>query len=59
LRAGPHIPNGSPGTLINVIKCVIENVPFMCHEPHRKGDYCSGWAMLVLAEVYPKPVKVP
>jgi len=45
--------------LINVIKCVIENVPFMCHEPHRKGDYCSGWAMLVLAEVYPKPVKVP
>jgi len=59
LRAGPHIPNGSPGTLLDVVKCVAESVPFMCHEPHRRDDYCSGWAILMLAKTDLEPVRMP
>jgi hypothetical protein len=50
LRAGPHLANQSPTTLLNMVKCVMENVPFECHEPHRAGELCSGWAMLMLTK---------
>jgi hypothetical protein len=48
LRCGNHHQNGSPETLMDVVKCMMEGVEFYCHEPARKGHLCSGWAMLML-----------
>src|SRR3954471_18569685 len=59
LRAGRHIANGSPGTLLDVLKCVLEGVPFYCHEPAREGDLCSGWTMLMLTTEEEERVEVP
>jgi hypothetical protein len=56
LRAGRHIANNSPFTLMDVVKCVAEHTPFHCHE--REG-YCSGWAMMVLATEDREPLTVP
>lgn len=39
-RAGDHLANGSPETLMDAMKCVIEGVPFYCHEQDRP---CAGW----------------
>ena len=41
--------NGSPETQMDALKCVMEGVEFLCHEPARKGAVCSGWAIMVLA----------
>jgi hypothetical protein len=49
-RHGKHLANGSPGTLMNALKCVIEHEVFECHQHDRRGSPCSGWAMLVLAD---------
>src|SRR3990167_9217904 len=57
-RAGPHVANGSPQTQMDALKCVIEGVEFQCHEPHRKGQVCSGWAMMMLAKDEPDFGKV-
>jgi hypothetical protein len=59
VRRGPHLANQSPVTLLNFTKCVLENIPFECHEPHRKGELCSGWAMLTLAKTDRESLKVP
>lgn len=48
-RHGPHLANRSPATQMDVVKCLIEGVEFQCHEPARKGQTCSGYAMMVLA----------
>jgi hypothetical protein len=58
-RAGPHTANGSPATQMDALKCVLEGVKFHCHEPHREGDLCSGWAMMMLAKDQPDFVAVP
>ena len=34
-RAGDHLANGSPWTLMNFVKAAAERTPFMCHEDHR------------------------
>jgi hypothetical protein len=57
-RAGPHVANGSPTTQMDALKCVIEGVEFLCHEPARKGHPCSGWTMLILAKDEPDFVEV-
>lgn len=49
-RNGDHVPNGSPTTQMDALKCVIEGVEFRCHEPARMRSPCSGWAMMMLAE---------
>jgi hypothetical protein len=49
-RAGPHVANGSPETQMDVLKCVMEGIEFLCHEPYRKDQVCSGWAMMLLAK---------
>lgn len=36
-------PNGSPQTLMDAAKCVMEGVPFDCHEDEKP---CAGWALL-------------
>jgi len=48
-RRGPHVANGSPATLMDALKCVMEGHEFQCHQPDRKGEPCSGWAMFLLA----------
>lgn len=57
-RHGRHLANGSPFTQMDALKCVIEHVPFDCHEPARKGNLCSGWALTVLGTDRP-PGKAP
>lgn len=59
LRTGPHLANQSPATLLDVTKCVMENTPFFCHQPHREGELCSGWAMLMLAKTDERPITMP
>lgn len=42
-RQGTY-PNGSPTTQMDALKCVIEGVPFYCHEDTRQ--LCAGYALL-------------
>lgn len=42
-RAGDHLANGSPETLMTALKCVMEREPFWCHEHDRP---CAGWQLL-------------
>lgn len=37
------VPNGCESTLMDAIKCVMERVPFMCHESKDNADLCMGW----------------
>ena len=39
-RAGDHLANGSPETLMSAVKCMAERTPFWCHEHDRP---CAGW----------------
>jgi hypothetical protein len=49
LRLGTG-PNGCVSTLMDVVKCVAESVPFYCHKGARDGDapkrLCAGFAVL-------------
>jgi hypothetical protein len=49
-RAGPHIANGSPQTVMDALKCVMEGREFYCHQPDRVEQLCSGWAMFMLSK---------
>jgi hypothetical protein len=42
-RAG-SLPNRCEATVLDAHKCLIEDIPFMCHE--RKGKPCSGWVTM-------------
>jgi hypothetical protein len=57
-RKGPHLANGSPETQMDALKCVLEGVEFYCHQPDRKDQVCSGWAMMLLAKDEPDFQKV-
>jgi hypothetical protein len=46
-RCGTY-PSGSPTTTMDALKCVMEGVPFMCHEDTNK--VCSGYALLRRAD---------
>lgn len=48
-REGQHVASGSPETQMDALKCVIEGIQFLCHEPAREGMVCCGWAMMMLA----------
>lgn len=37
------VPNGCPQTQMDAIKCVVEDIPFLCHQHDRKGWPCHGW----------------
>lgn len=41
-RQGTY-PNGSPTTQMDALKCVMEGIPFGCHEESKP---CAGWALL-------------
>lgn len=42
-RAGDHIANGSPETLMSALKCAAERTPFWCHE---RDQPCAGWTLM-------------
>lgn len=48
-RAGT-LPNGDPVTLMDATKCLIEGVPFFCHQYFKDDgsprDLCAGYAIL-------------
>lgn len=48
-RAGDHIANGSPETLMNALKCVMERKVFWCHVIGKNGEQrpCAGWRLMV------------
>lgn len=46
-RAGDHLANGSPETLMSALKCAMERTPFWCHEIDRP---CAGWLALRFQE---------
>jgi hypothetical protein len=52
-RAGDHLANGSPETLMTALKCALEDTPFWCHEAARP---CAGWAAL---RCKGSPIEVP
>lgn len=58
-RDGPHVANGSVATTMDALKCVMEGNEFLCHQPDRKDEFCSGWAMFMLAKDEPAFVNVP
>lgn len=37
------IPNGCPQTQLDALKCVMEGVPFMCHQDQTLMTVCHGW----------------
>lgn len=41
-RAGT-VPNGCVQTQMDALKCIVEGVPFLCHQHDRKGMPCHGW----------------
>lgn len=53
LRLGTR-PNGCAETLMDILKCLYEHVPFYCHKGLRDGEprrLCAGYAILVGAEL--------
>ena len=42
-RAGDHLANGSPETLMTALKSAAERTPFWCHESDRP---CQGWLLM-------------
>lgn len=42
-RAGDHLANGSPETLMSAVKCIVERETFWCHEHERP---CAGWSLM-------------
>lgn len=37
------VPAGCLQTQMDVLKAIIEDVPFLCHQADRKGWPCHGW----------------
>lgn len=37
------VPNGCLQTQMDVMKSVVEKIPFFCHQSDRKGWPCHGW----------------
>ena len=53
-RAGTY-PNGCAATLMDALKCVLEGVPFHCHEAEEK--LCAGY--VILRHASGEPLGVP
>jgi len=37
------VPNGCLQTQMDALKCVLEGVPFMCHQDQKLQTVCHGW----------------
>lgn len=46
------VPNGCAPTVMDALKCVMEGVPFLCHEHRQQHEppLCSGWLLVVNRE---------
>jgi hypothetical protein len=53
-RNGEHLANGSGPTLMNAVKCLMENKAFHCHEHDR---VCAGY--LAMCDPKSPPVEMP
>ena len=42
-RAGDHVANGSPETLMSAVKAMAEREPFWCHTWDKP---CAGWTLM-------------
>jgi hypothetical protein len=55
-RAG-SIPNGCTSTVMDATKCMLERIPFLCHE---RDGLCGGYLLLVGGEPSPAtPIEAP
>lgn len=45
------LPNGCPETVMDALKCVLEDVPFYCHKGLKEGEaptrLCTGFMVLM------------
>lgn len=48
-RAGGHVANNSPETLMSAVKCAAEREPFWCHTIPADGKQrlCAGWELML------------
>lgn len=53
------VPNGCVQTQMDVLKAVVEKVPFNCHQRDRKGQICHGWFAARVAVRYAEESKGP
>jgi hypothetical protein len=37
------VPNGCPQTQLDALKCVMEGIPFFCHQDPKLQTICFGW----------------
>ena len=42
-RAGDHVANGSPETVMSALKAAMERTPFWCHQV---DEPCKGWLLM-------------
>ena len=53
---GGTIPNGCGGTLLDALRCILEDTPFYCHErPHQGERLCGGYLLLRDGEAQKAP----
>ncbi len=50
-------PNRCAATVMDALKCVMEQTDFYCHE--EKGTLCHGWSICLSAVSDTPPIKVP
>ena len=43
------VPNGCLQTQGDALKCVVEGVPFLCHQSDKSGQACHGWYAATVA----------
>lgn len=58
-RQGAHLPNNSPFTLMDAVKCLLERVEFQCHQPDRAGQLCAGFSILTVDTPDAQPIEAP
>ncbi|CAB4176781.1 hypothetical protein UFOVP1672_41 [uncultured Caudovirales phage] len=56
-RAGDHIANNSPETLMTALKAALEREPFWCHHvgPHGEQSLCAGWELMLAKQAVEVP----
>lgn len=57
------IPNGCPETVMDALKCVMEGVPFMCHQIRDDDgnctEMCMGWLNSQMATIGHTKIETP
>lgn len=51
--------NQCADTLMDAMKCIVEDEPFFCHDKKRKGHACHGWFACAVATQDMPAIKVP